>query len=227
MDVVLEASPRSSRGKNEARRLRASGKMPAVVYGGNTKGGEAIAVDPKVLWHILHSDSGANTLINLRTGEGTAARVMVRDYQLDPITSALLHADFYRVAMDKAIAVTVPVVVRGEAVGVKQQGGVLEHVHREVELECLPADIPEHIEVDISEMIVGQAIRVKDVLTDARWSAISDLEMMLLHIVLPRVEEEPAEGEAAAAAAAAATTGPAEPEVIKKGKTETTEGEGE
>jgi large subunit ribosomal protein L25 len=138
---------------------------------------------------------------------------MVRDYQLEPIYGALLHADFYRVAMDKKLEFTVPVVVRGEAPGVKQQGGVLEHVHREVVLECLPSDIPEHIEVDISEMTVGQAIRVRDVMTDARWTPVSDLEMMLLHIVMPRVEEE-----APAAEAVAGEATPAEPEVIKKGK---------
>jgi large subunit ribosomal protein L25 len=220
MEAVLEASPRASRGKNEARRLRASGLMPAVVYGGSEAGGEAIAVDPKELWKILHSDTGANTLITLRTGGGSDVRVMVREYQLDPISSWLLHADFYRVAMDRKIEVTVPVIIRGEARGVKQQGGVLEQVQREVEIECLPADIPEHFDVDVSELVVGQAIRVRDVLTDPRWTAVSDLEMMLVHIIMPKIEEE-----APAAEAAAAPAAPAEPEVIKKGKVEKPEEE--
>jgi large subunit ribosomal protein L25 len=220
MEAVLEASPRASRGKNEARRLRASGLMPAVVYGGSEAGGEAIAVDPKELWKILHSDTGANTLITLRTGGGSDVRVMVREYQLDPISSWLLHADFYRVAMDRKIEVTVPVIIRGEARGVKQQGGVLEQVQREVEIECLPADIPEHFDVDVSELVVGQAIRVRDVLTDPRWTAVSDLEMMLVHIIMPKIEEE-----APAAEAAAAPAAPAEPEVTKKGKVEKPEEE--
>jgi len=220
MEAVLEASPRTSRGKNEARRLRASGLMPAVVYGGSEAGGEAIAVDPKVLWKILHSDTGANTLITLRTGGASDVRVMVREYQLDPISSWLLHADFYRVAMDRKIEVTVPVIIRGEARGVKQQGGVLEQVQREVEIECLPADIPEHFDVDVSELVLGQSIRVRDVLTDPRWTAVSDLEMMLVHIIMPKIEEE-----APAAEAAAAPVAPAEPEVIKKGKVEKPEEE--
>jgi large subunit ribosomal protein L25 len=219
MDAVLETTPRASRGKNEARRLRAKGMIPAVVYGGARPGGEAIAVDPKALWKILHSGTGANTLISLRSGEGEV-RALVRDYQLDPVSSWILHADFYRVAMDRLLQVTVPVIVRGEARGVKLQGGVLEHVHREIEIECLPADIPEHIDVDVSELLVGQAIRLRDVLTDPRWSAVSEPEMMLVHIVMPKVEEV-----APAADAAAAPVATAEPEVIKKGKVEKAEDE--
>jgi len=221
MEAVLEATPRAGRGKNEARRLRASGRMPAVVYGGDSPGGQAVAVDSKVLWKILHSGTGENTLIDLRTQGGPAVRVLLREYQIDPVTSALLHADFYRVAMDRKLQVTVPVVVRGEAPGVKQQGGVIEFVHREVEIECLPGDIPERLDVDVSSLMVGQSVRLRDVLTDARWSAVSDLDTMLVHLVMPKVEEEPAAPEAAAPAA------PAEPEVIKKGKVEKPEEEEE
>ena len=221
MEAVLEASPRSSRGKNEARRLRASGKIPAVVYGGEQPGGTPIEVDPKVLMRILHSDTGVNTLINLKTGGASQVRVLVREYQIDPVTSHLLHADFYRVAMDKKLTVTVPIVVRGEAPGVKQQGGVLDFVHREVDVECLPADIPDHIDVDVSGLLVGQSVRVGDVATDVKWPAVSDSDMMLVHVIMPKVEEvAPA---ADAAAATAATT--AEPEVIKKGKVEKPEEE--
>ena len=221
MEAVLEASPRSSRGKNEARRLRASGKIPAVLYGGEQPGGTAIEVDPKVLMRILHSDTGVNTLISLKTGGAAQVRVLVREYQLDPVTSHLLHADFYRVAMDKKLKVTVPIVVRGEAPGVKQQGGVLDFVHREVDVECLPADIPDHIDVDVSGLMVGQAVRVRDVATDAKWTAVSDSDMMLVHVIMPKVEEVAP----AADAAAAATATPAEPEVIKKGKVEKPEEE--
>jgi large subunit ribosomal protein L25 len=216
MEATLDAVERTDRGKNEARRLRASGRIPAVVYGGKD-GGKAIAVDPKGLAKILRTEQGANTLITLNVPGGGNARVLVREYQLDPITHELLHADFYRVAMDKLIRVPVTVVPQGEPKGVKQQGGVLDIVHRQIEIECLPADIPNHIEVDVRELMVGQSIRVKDVATNAKWKAVTDPEMMLLHVIIPKVEETPAPAEAAAAGAAAA---PAEPEVIKKGKKE-------
>jgi large subunit ribosomal protein L25 len=221
MEAILEAVDRSQRGKNEARRLRASGKMPAVVYG-DKDGGRAIAVDPKTLSKILRTELGANTLIQLKLEGGGDTRVLVKEYQIDPVSHQLLHADFYRVAMDKVIRVTVTVVPRGEPKGVKQQGGVLDIVHRQIEIECLPADIPEHIVLDVSEMMVGQSVRVRDVAADAKWKALSDPEMMLLHVIIPKVEEVAATPEAAAAAAGAA---PAEPEVIKKGKKEEAEGE--
>jgi large subunit ribosomal protein L25 len=213
MEAVLDAIERTSRGKNEARRLRVSGRIPAVVYGGKD-GGKAIAVDPKVLAKILRTEQGANTLIALNVPGAGDARVLVREYQLDPITHELLHADFYRVAMDKVLRVQVTVVPQGEPKGVKQQGGVLDIVHRQIEIECLPADIPNHIEVDVSELMVGQSIRVKDVATNPKWTAITDAETMLLHIIIPKVEEAPAADAAAGGTAAA----PAEPEVIKKGK---------
>lgn len=220
MEAILEAVPRSSRGKNEARRLRASGKIPAVLYGGDQAGGTPIAVDPKALSRILHSDTGANTLISLKTSGAPEVRVMVREYQLDPVGNHLLHADFYRVAMDRRMQVAVPIVVRGEPRGVKQQGGVLDFVHREIDIECLPADIPEHIDVDVSELMVGQAVRVKDLTIDAKWMPVSEPEMMLVHVVMPKVEE-------VAPAVEAAPAAPAEPEVIKKGKVEKPEEEPE
>ena len=213
MEAVLDAIERTTRGKNEARRLRVSGKIPAVVYGGKD-GGKPIAVDPKILAKILRTEQGANTLIALNVPGAGDARVLVREYQLDPITHELLHADFYRVAMDKLLRVEVTVVPKGEPKGVKQQGGVLDVVHRQIEIECLPADIPTHIEVDVTELMVGMSIRVKDIATDAKWKAVADPELMLLHVIIPRVEEAPATPEAAAGAAAT----PAEPEVIKKGK---------
>src|SRR6185295_6501904 len=191
MDAVLEAVERSQRGKNEARRLRASGKMPAVLYG-DKEGERAIAVDPKTLSKILRTELGANTLIQLKLAGGGDARVLVKEYQIDPITHQLLHADFYRVAMDKVLRVTVTVVPRGEPKGVKQQGGVLDIVHRQIEIECLPADIPQNIEVDVTEMMVGMSVRVRDVATNQKWKAITDPETMLLHVVIPKVEEEPA-----------------------------------
>ena len=220
MEAVLDAVPRTSRGKNEARRLRARGKIPAVLYGGEQAGGTPIAVDPKVLSRILHSDTGANTLISLKTSGAAEVRVMVREYQLDPVDSRLLHADFYRVAMDRRMTVTVPIVVRGEAPGIKQQGGVLDFVHRDIEIECLPADIPEHIDVDVSELMVGQAVRVKDLPVGVKWTPVSEPDLMLVHVVMPKVEEVVAPTTVEAVPAA-----PAEPEVIKKGKVEKPEEE--
>src|SRR5688572_19561430 len=219
MDATLEAVKREGRGKNEANRLRAGGKIPAVFYGpgkdGRAPEGVSVAVDPKAVLRILHSDSGANTLINLKF-EGLETRVMVREYQLEPITHRRLHADFYQLAMDKAIVVTVPVLLKGESKGVKQQGGLLDFVTREIEVECLPTDIPENITVDVSEMMLHDSIRVRDLPVDPKSKAISEGDTMLVHIVMPKAEEEPAAATAEAGAAAAGA--PAEPEVIKKGK---------
>jgi large subunit ribosomal protein L25 len=220
MDATLEAVKRDGRGKNEANRLRAGGKIPAVFYGpgkdGKAPQGIAVSVDPKAVLRILHSDTGANTLINLKL-DGLETRVMVREYQLDPITHHLLHADFYQLAMDKAIVVTVPIVVKGESKGVKQQGGLLDFVTRDIEVECLPTNIPENITVDVTELMLHESIRVRDLAVDPKWKAVSDGETMLVHIVMPKAEEEPAAATTDAVATAAA---PAEPEVIKKGKIE-------
>ena len=218
MEAILEATARESFGKNEARRTRREGRVPAVVYGASAEGtrreATAIAVDPRALLKILHSESGANTLISLKLGGGDA-RVLIKEYQLDPVTHALLHADFYRVRMDRTIRVTIPVTVKGEPKGVKQQGGLVEFIRREIEIECLPADIPEHVEIDISELMLHEGVRVRDIAVDAKWKSISDPEMMLVHVILPKAEEVVATPEVVAAAA---TATPAEPEVIKKGK---------
>ena len=218
MDATLRVEKRDGRGKNEARRLRASGRIPAVVYGAEKNKAVEIAVDPKVLLRILHSESGVNTLIGLEGLDLAGGKVLVKEYQLDPIDHKLLHADFYAVAMDKAITVTVPIVVKGEPKGVKQQGGVVDFVNREIDVECLPGDIPENITVDVSELMLHEGIRVRDLVSSGKWTAISEPEMMIVHVVTVKVEEEPAPAEAAAAAAAPAV--PAEPEVIKKGKKE-------
>jgi large subunit ribosomal protein L25 len=227
MEAVLEATVRESRGKNEAHRTRAAGKVPAVLYGGAGSGkpGEnvamAISVEPKALSKILHSEAGANTLISLKLAGTADTRVLVKDYQLDPVTHQILHADFYRIAMDKVLRVTVPITVKGEAPGVKQQGGILEYVHRQIEVECLPADIPEHIEINIGELMLHQGVRVRDVPANPKVKVVTDADMMLVHVIMPKAEEVAAP--AADAVAAAAPVAPAEPEVIKKGKKEETE----
>ncbi len=222
METTLEATARDTFGKNEARRTRRAGKVPAVLYGGDRREATPIAVDPRALMKILHSESGANTLIALKL-DGGDTRVLVKDFQLDPITHHVLHADFYTVAMDKVIEVTIPVIVKGEPKGVKQQGGVLEFVRREIVVECLPADIPEHVDIDVSELMLHQGVRVRDVATDPRWKPVTEGEAMLVHVIMPKAEEAPAPE----AAAAAVTAAPAEPEVIKKGKKEETDEEKE
>src|ERR671923_2194401 len=174
MDATLQAEKRDGRGKNEARRLRASGKIPAIVYGAEKGKAVEIAVDPKALMRILHSESGVNTLIGLQL-DGTATRVLVKEYQIDPLDHELLHADFYQVAMDKTLTVTVPIVLKGEARGVKQQGGIIDFVHREIEIECLPGDIPENVSIDVSELMLNQGLRVRDLHTEnAKWKPVSD-----------------------------------------------------
>jgi len=221
MEAILEAQTRESFGKNEARRTRRDGKVPAVLYGGDGKGATPISVAPKALLKILHSEAGQNTLIALKLAGAGDARVLVKDFQLDPITHAVLHADFYRVAMDKLLQVTIPVVVHGEPKGVKQQGGLVEFIRRDIEIECLPADIPEHINVDISELMLHEGVRVRDVATNPKWKPISDPDMMIVHVIMPKAEEVAAPAEVAAVA----TATPAEPEVIKKGKKEDEEAE--
>jgi len=232
MDAILEVVKRNTRGKNEARRLRAAGRIPAVVYGaqklGDSGAPEQVSVDPKPFMRILHSASGLNTLITLRVIDGGEARVLVREVQLDPVSHHPLHADFFRVNMDRKLTVTVPVILRGEARGVKVDGGLLEFVHREIAVSCLPAEIPDAIEVDISDLVIGQAIHLRDVAESAAWTPVSDKDMMIVHVVTVKVvetAETPAEGAAATAAAAPAAA--AEPEVIKKGKTDKDDAKGD
>jgi len=216
MEATLEAVKRNTFGNNEAGRLRRAGQIPAVLYGGDSREGVSLAVDPKALSKILHSKSGANTLISLKLEGAGDTRVLVKEYQIDPVGHRLLHADFYKVAMDKALRVTVQVHLTGEAKGVKAQGGVVDFVNREIDVECLPADIPEQITVDVTELMLNQGVRVRDLASPAnKWKAVTDGDLLIVHVVLPRAEEAAPATDAAAAAAA-----PAEPEVIKKGKVE-------
>ncbi len=217
MPATLDAVRRDSRGRNAAGRLRREGRIPAVLYGGGSRDALSLSVDPKELMRILHSESGANTLIALNFEGAPDTRVLVKQYLLDPVTHKLLHADFYRVAMDKPIRVTVPIHLTGEARGIKEQGGILDFVHRDLVISCLPGDIPEHIVVPVSELMLHEGVRVRD-LPRGNWTPVSDADMLIVHVVSPRVEAEPAPVEAVAVAAT--PTAPAEPEVIKKGKVE-------
>ena len=210
--IVVEAAPREQRGKNEARRLRLTGKVPAVLYGG--KGvAIALAVNTKQVGSILRSESGSNTLFQVDLG-GRQEPAILHDWLVDPVTGNLLHVDLMRVAMDVRMKVRVPVHTFGEAAGVKQQGGVFEIVTREVEIECLPADIPTEFRADVSGLMMGDQLRASDLPIDtSKMKLVTDPERVLAHVVALRVEEEkPAD--------AAVVTTPAEPEVIKKGKKE-------
>jgi large subunit ribosomal protein L25 len=212
--VVVEAAPRANRGKNEARRLRQTGKVPAVLYGGKDEA-VTLAVNAKQVGAILRSASGHNTIFQVALGSQQQPAIL-KDWQVDPLSGRLLHVDLLRVAMDVRMRVQVPVHTFGEPSGVKVQGGVFEVVTREVEIECLPAEIPTEFRVDVSGLMLGQQLRASDLPMDtAKMKLITDPDRVLAHVVALRVEEEkPAE----AAAAEAAT--PAEPELIKKGKKE-------
>jgi large subunit ribosomal protein L25 len=210
----VEAKPRKSGTKNDARRVRRGGLIPAVVYGAGQKA-EAIAVDPKQMLRILHSESGHNSIFDL-SFDGASAKVMIVDWQYEPIRSTLLHVDLKRIAMDKALRVSVPVQLKGEAPGVKVQGGILELLLREVEIECLPGDIPGHIEADVSNLMFGQVIRVSDLPHAGKVKFVTDENQPVAHVVAVKEVVEAAPVVEGAEAAAA----PAEPEVIKKGKQE-------
>jgi large subunit ribosomal protein L25 len=219
-DITVAAAPRESRGKNEARRLRVRGMTPAVVYGAGREP-EAVAVNPKELNRILHSKSGHNTIFNVGIEGGEPAPVMIVDWQNDPIRGNLLHVDLKRIDLTQRLAVKVPVHTKGEPKGVKVQGGLLELVTREIEIECLPDDIPEHFEVSVTELMLGQNVRASEVTLTGSMKLLSPPEAVIAHVVALR-----GEAEAAPAAEGAAAPATAEPEVIKKGKKEE-EGEAE
>ncbi len=212
--IVVEGAPRSTRGKNEARRLRLTGKVPAVLYGGK---GQSItlAVNAKQVGAILRSESGHNTLFQVNLG-GKHEPAILKDWLVDPLSGKLLHVDLLRVAMDVRMKVMVPVHTFGEPAGVKVQGGVFETVTREVEVECLPADIPTEFRVDVSGLMLNAQLRASELQFDtSKIKLITEPERVLAHVVTLKVEEEkPVE------AVAAETATPAEPEVIKKGKKE-------
>jgi large subunit ribosomal protein L25 len=214
---ILEANPRTAGNKNEARRVRVSGKIPAVVYGAG-KDSLSVSLDPRQVLRILNSESGHNTIFDLNlSGERTKA--MIVDWQYEPIKGKLLHIDVKRIAMDRALRVNIPILLKGEAAGVKQEGGILEQMLREVEIECLPGDIPSHIDVDVTELTFGKVLRVADLPHNEKLKFLTDENQPVAHVT--SVKEEVVAAPEAVAAEATAT--PAEPEVIKKGKQETEE----
>jgi large subunit ribosomal protein L25 len=214
---LLEAQPRAAGTKNDARRVRRDGKIPAVVYGAG-KQALTVSVDPRQVSRILHSETGHNTVFDLAV-DGERTKAMIVDWQYEPIKGSLLHIDLKRIAMDQKLRVNVPIELVGEPAGVKQQGGILEQITREVEVECLPGDIPHAIDLDVSELVFGTVLRISDLRKNDKVKYLSDPEQPVAHIITIKEEEVPA---AEAIAGDAAAT-PAEPEVIKKGKQETTE----
>ena len=214
---VVAATPREGKfNKNAARRVRAKGKIPAVVYGA-AEPAVAIEVDPKQILKILHSDAGHNSIFDLEINGSTAkAKAMIVDWQYEPIKGSLMHIDLKRIALDKPIRVEVPIQLVGVATGVKNQGGILDQVLRELEIECLPGDIPSHIDLDVTNLSFGDVLRVADLPHSDKLKFLTDEEVAVAHVTAVKEEAAPAVD---AVAAAAAT--PAEPEVAKKGKQET------
>jgi large subunit ribosomal protein L25 len=216
--IVIEARKRTELGKNACRRLRQEGLIPAVIYG-EQRDVRPISIDPRLVLKILKSESGENTLFHVEVeGEKTRSAVMIKEYQLDPVKDTLLHVDLIRISMTDLIKVKVPIQLQGDCKGVKTDGGILEFMTREVEIECLPANIPEHIDVDITELRTDDLLRLKDLQVDETIKILDDLESPIVHVMPPReiIEEEPEEE----AEAAEGEEAPAEPEVIGKGKEE-------
>jgi large subunit ribosomal protein L25 len=217
-DITVAAEPRSARGKNEARRLRVAGSVPAVVYGVSDTA-VPVAVSPKEIGRILHSKTGHNTIFNLNVTGVENTPVMIVDWQSDPIKDNLLHVDLKRIDLTKHITVRVPVHTLGDPKGVKLQGGLHELITREVEIDCLPDEIPEEFTIDVSELMLGQAVRAGDLKMTGSMKLLSPAESVISHVVAMKAEEVTAAAEGAEPTAAAAST-TAEPEVIKKGKKE-------
>ncbi|HEY0162322.1 MAG TPA: 50S ribosomal protein L25 [Edaphobacter sp.] len=206
-DAVV-ATPREGKfNKNAARRVRVAGKIPAVVYGAGLDP-VAVTVDPRTITKILHSESGHNTIFDLNVEGSALTKAMIVDWQNEPIKGRLLHIDLKRIAMDKAMRVSVPVQLVGIPVGVKTQGGILEHVLREVEIECLPGDIPSHIDLDISGLELHGAIHISDLPHSGSIKFLGEEDATVAHVTV--IKEE----------AAAEVAAPTEPEVAKKGKPE-------
>lgn len=211
----VSAKPRTGKfNKNHARRVRREGLIPAVIYGAGEPS-VAVTVDPKIITRILHSDAGHNTIFDLAIEGGATGKAMIVDWQNEPIKGHLLHIDLKRIAMDKKMLVSVPVQLTGTATGVKNQGGILLHVLHEVEIECLPGDIPSHIDVDVTNLEINQSLHISELPHSDKIKYLGDEDAVVASVTYVKAEAatEPVEG-----------TTPSEPEVAKKGKQET-EGE--
>jgi len=208
IDIVVPAQPRATRGKNEARRLRVSGQIPAVIYGA-FKDPAPIAVSPKEITRILRGKSGHNSIFDVQIEGGERTPVILADEQYDPVKGSLLHVDLRRIDLTRKLRVSIPIHVSGEAKGVKQQGGVLDVVTRAIEIECVPEDIPDEYDVSVTELMIGNAIRVSDLPVKSGVRVLTSGDAVVAHVVGIKEEAAPADGVKAA-----------EPEVVKKGKKE-------
>ncbi len=206
--TVIEAQQRTPGGKNVNRRLRSSGVIPAIIYG---PGNEPIAIslDPQIVQGILHSETGRNSIFSIKVDGKKRDNTMVKDYQLDPVHGELIHVDFIQIAMDQILTLEVNIEIIGEAKGVKIDGGIMDFVTREIEVECLPKDIPESITVDVTELEINDYIRVSNLEVDSKVKILTDPEVVVVTIIPPVKEEEPEVEEVEETE---------EPEVIKKGK---------
>jgi large subunit ribosomal protein L25 len=212
-EVILEAKKRETMTKGQLKTLRGTGLIPAIVYGVAEKNTN-VFINEKDVTKVLKSGLGANVLINLKF-DGASKNVIIKEIQRHVISRKILHMDFNVISLKKEIEVNVPVKVTGEASGVKNQGGVLESILREVKLRCLPSDIPQSIAIDVSALNLGDHVSVKDLKLPPKVTAVSDPNAIVVHIVAPTKAEE-----VAPAAAIAGEAAPAEPEVISKGKKE-------
>lgn len=213
---VIEAQKRTPGGKNANRRLRKSGIIPAVIYGPG-KQPISISVDPQIVQDVLHSEAGRNSIFTVNVDGSAQSNAMVKDYQLDPILGDLIHVDFIQIAMDQKLILEVNIELIGDPEGVKVGGGLMDFVTRSIEVECLPKDIPETIDVDVSKLQINDYVRVKNIEVDSKVKILTDPDVVVVTIIPPIKEEEPEEAEAVETS---------EPEVIKKGKV-AEEGEGE
>jgi large subunit ribosomal protein L25 len=213
-EFVVAAERRTETGKNVNRRLRGRGLIPGVVYGGG-RDAEPVAVSPREITSILRSSSGENTLFDIEI-EGKRRKVILKEFQHEPVKGQLLHADFFEVALDRPIEVKVHIELVGTPVGVKNQGGLLDFITRELEVECLPTDIPDKVTVDVSGLELGRHLRVSEVTLPGRITLLTDPEVVIAHVITPRAEVAATEEEEAAAAAEGVAA--AEPDLAAKGK---------
>jgi large subunit ribosomal protein L25 len=210
--AIIEATPREDFGKNASRRLRHAGSVPAVVYGGGAPP-LPVTLNPRSLSPVIHSEAGHTSILSLHVAGREPVRVMLRDWQVDPVHGGILHVDLVRITKDTKLKLKIPVHVTGEPKGVKVQGGIFEFVLREVEVECLPDQIPESVTIDVTELMIGRHLRVADLPFGPEVKILTDANRVVAHVVALKVEEEAPVAEAAEAA-------PAEPELIRKAKTE-------
>lgn len=214
MSLVIKSEKRDMFGKNASRRFRRGGMIPAILYG-ESEANVPLVLRKKDVIMILKSETGENTIFRIAF-DGAERDVMIKDIQIDPTTDELLHADLIQIAMDKAIRVSVPVEIVGEAVGVKTEGGFVDFMSREIEIECLPRDIPERLTVDISGLHLHQSLKVGDIPPPPGVKILSEPTAVVVLIQVPHEEKVEAKPEEEAAVAAEAAPAPAEPEVIKK-----------